>query len=88
MQGKEFLEFHPQSDPLCTVDFLSEQDRFFGRGQGRDEFNPALSLRKNTSGTSSPSCLSSSNDTTSEGLLISSQYAIAKGIITGPDQCP
>src|SRR6058998_647269 len=79
----------PHADVFCTVDFMKEPDRAFLQGRkvqttfiqhlpfARKHYRKFLPLM--------PLAVESI-DVSSYDLVISSSHAVAKGILTGPDQ--
>lgn len=86
---EEFLRLFPDADLFCVVDFLPEADRGFLQGRvpqtsfiqrlprAREKYRTYLPLM--------PLAIEQF-DLAGYDLVISSSYAVAKGVITGPDQ--
>jgi glycosyltransferase involved in cell wall biosynthesis len=86
---EEFLRLYPDADLFCVVEFLPEEDRAFLNGRevhtsfvqrlpwARKRYRSYLPLM--------PIAVEQF-DLSSYDLVISSSHAVAKGVITGPDQ--
>lgn len=85
----EFLRLFPQADLFCVVDFLPEDERGFLQGHRiRTSFIQRLPFasRKYRSYLPLMPIAVEQFDLTDYDLVISSTSAVAKGVITGPDQ--
>jgi glycosyltransferase involved in cell wall biosynthesis len=86
---KEILQLYPSADLYTTVDFLPEQQRGFLDGHRVfTSFIQKLPLvrKKYRSYLPLMPLAVESFDLSSYDLVISSSHAVAKGVITGPDQ--
>lgn len=86
---KEFLLLYPQADLFCVVDFLPEDERDFLRSH---RVTTSFIQKFPRAAKSYRSYLAAMPlaieqlDVTGYDLVISSSAAVAKGVITGPDQ--
>lgn len=85
----EFLDLYPQADLFCMVDFLPEEERGFLAGHRITtsfvQRLPGASKRYRSYLPLMPLAVEQL-DVTGYDLVISSSAAVAKGVITGPDQ--
>jgi glycosyltransferase involved in cell wall biosynthesis len=86
---KEFLDLYPQADLFCVVDFLPEHERGFLEGHRITtsfiQRCPGAAKRYRSYLPLMPVAIEQL-DVTRYDLVISSSAAVAKGVITGPDQ--
>lgn len=85
----QFLRLYPQADLFCMVDFLPEAERgFLGQHRITTSFIQRLPGAKNHYRSYLPMMPIAVEqlDVTGYDLVISSSAAVAKGVITGPDQ--
>jgi glycosyltransferase involved in cell wall biosynthesis len=86
---EEFLRLFPQADLFCVVDFMPPEDRgFLGGRQPATTFIqrlPGAAKRYRSYLPLMPVAIEQL-DVTGYDLVISSSYAVAKGVVTGPDQ--
>ena len=86
---EEFLDLYPQADLFCVVDFLPEEERGFLRGHRITtsfiQHLPGAAKRYRSYLPLMPLAIEQL-DVTGYDLVISSSAAVAKGVITGPDQ--
>lgn len=86
---EEFLRLYPQADLFCAVDFLPEHERGFLKGHRITtsfvQRLPGAAKHYRTYLPFMPVAIEQL-DVTSYDLVLSSSAAVAKGIITGPDQ--
>jgi glycosyltransferase involved in cell wall biosynthesis len=85
----EILQLLPQADLFSLVDFLSESDRAFLRGRRvRTSFLQRLPGARKFYRSYLPLMPLAVEhfDLAAYDLILSSSYAVAKGVITGPDQ--
>lgn len=83
------LEIYPQADVFCVVCFLAEEDMPLLRGKvPRTTFIQRLPFARRfyRSYLALMPIAIEQLDVTAYDLVISSSYAVAKGVITGPDQ--
>lgn len=86
---KEILDIYPESDLYSLVDFLSDDARqFFHSKHAKTSFIQKLpfSQKKYQQYLPLMPLAIEQLDVSSHELIISSSHAIAKGILTGPDQ--
>ena len=86
---KEMLECYPDADVFTLFDFLSDDDRArIGLGKTKTSFLQKLPFVKNQHRLFLPLMPMAIEqfDLSGYDLVISSSYAVAKGVITGPDQ--
>lgn len=86
---KEMLDCFPDADVFTLFDFLSDQDRArIGLGKTKTSFMQKLPFVKNHHRLFLPLMPMAIEqfDLSGYDLVISSSYAVAKGVITGPDQ--
>lgn len=86
---KELLDLYPEADLYAVVDFLSEADRArLGGRIARTTFIQRLPMARRRFRTYLPlmPLAIEQLDLSSYSLVISSSHAVAKGVITGPDQ--
>lgn len=86
---KEMLECFPDADVFTLFDFLSDQDRArIGLGKTKTSFMQKLPFVKTHHRMFLPLMPMAIEqfDLSGYDLVISSSYAVAKGVITGPDQ--
>lgn len=86
---EQMLNVFPQADLFCTVDFLDEQERSFLKGRKTNtSFIQKLPFAKKLYRhylIFAPLAIEQF-DLSEYDLIISSHHAVAKGVITGPDQ--
>lgn len=86
---EEFLKLYPQADLFCVVDFLPESERGFLAGHRITtsfiQKLPGAAKRYRSYLPLMPMAIEQL-DVTGYDLVLSSSAAIAKGVITGPDQ--
>lgn len=86
---EEFLDLYPQADLFCVVDFLPEDERAFLKGRRVTtsfiQRLPWASKRYRSYLPFMPLAIEQL-DVTGYDLVISASAAVAKGVITGPDQ--
>ncbi|RZT44855.1 glycosyltransferase involved in cell wall biosynthesis [Sphingomonas sp. BK036] len=86
---EEFLELYPQADLFCVVDFLPEDERAFLKGHRVTtsfiQRMPWAAKRYRSYLPFMPLAIEQL-DVTGYDLVISASAAVAKGVITGPDQ--
>ncbi|MBN2809143.1 MAG: glycosyltransferase family 4 protein [Deltaproteobacteria bacterium] len=86
---EEILKLFPQADLFCLLDFLPEKERaFIGRRPCRTSFLqklPGAAKHYRNYLALMPLAIEQF-DLSAYDLVISSSYAVAKGVITGPDQ--
>lgn len=86
---EEFLHLYPQADLFCVVDFLPEHERGFLEGHRITtsfiQRLPGAAKRYRSYLPLMPIAIEQL-DVTGYDLVISSSAAVAKGVITGPDQ--
>ncbi|UXT92214.1 glycosyltransferase family 4 protein [Agrobacterium pusense] len=83
------LEIYPQADLFCLVDFMSERDRgFLGGRPVNTSFIQKLPFARKKYRSYLPlmPLAIEQFDLSGYDLVISSSYAVAKGVITGPGQ--
>ena len=86
---EQILECYPQADLFCTVDFLPEEDRGFLNGRVvRTSFIQGLPFAQRHFRNYLPimPLAVEQHDLSAYDLVISNHHAVAKGVITGPDQ--
>jgi glycosyltransferase involved in cell wall biosynthesis len=86
---EEFLDLYPQADLFCVVDFLPEGDRGFLKGRRvTTSFIQRLPFAAKHYRSYLPlmPLAIEQLDVTGYDLVISSSAAVAKGVVTGPDQ--
>lgn len=86
---EQVLECYPEADLFCTVDFLSGEEREFLKGRPvRTSFIQNLPFARKHFRNYLPlmPLAIEQHDLSSYDLVISSHHAVAKGVITGPDQ--
>ena len=86
---EQILECYPQTDLFCTVDFLPEEDRGFLNGRVvRTSFIQGLPFAQRHFRNYLPimPLAVEQHDLSAYDLVISNHHAVAKGVITGPDQ--
>lgn len=86
---KELLEIFPDADLFSTVCFLSEEERAFLRGRSvKTTFIQKMPRAKRNYRNYLPlmPLAIEQLDLTGYDVVISSSYAVAKGVLTGPDQ--
>lgn len=86
---KELLEIFPDADLFSTVCFLSEEERAFLRGRSvKTTFIQKMPRAKQNYRSYLPlmPLAIEQLDLTGYDVVISSSYAVAKGVLTGPDQ--
>ena len=86
---EEILKLYPDADLFSTVDYLEPQDRkFIMNKKVHTTFIQKLPFSKTKYRTYLPfmPLAIEQLDLSSYDLIISSSYAVAKGVITGPDQ--
>jgi glycosyltransferase involved in cell wall biosynthesis len=86
---EEILHVFPQADLFAVVDFLGEEDRFFVQHKPvRTTFIQNLPRARKNYRTYLPlmPLAIEQHDLSDYDLVISSSHAVAKGVITGPDQ--
>lgn len=86
---EEFLTLFPQADLFCVVDFLQEQERGFLEGHRiTTSFVQRLPWARNHYRFYLPlmPIAIEQLDVTGYDLVISTSSAVAKGVVTGPDQ--
>lgn len=86
---KEFVDLYPQSELYAIVDYLSESDRFFFQGKkAKTSFIQKLPSSKYKYQKYLPfmPLAIEQLDVSAHDLIISSSHAVAKGVLTGPDQ--
>lgn len=86
---QEMLQCYPAADVFCLFDFLTPQDRAkIGLGETKQSFLQKLPFVKKAHRAFLPLMPMAIEqlDLSSYDLIISSSYAVAKGILTGPDQ--
>ena len=85
----EILKLFPEADLFCLIDFLPEKGRgFIGHRATRTSFIQNLPFAKERYRLYLPlmPLAIEQFDLSSYDLIISCNYAVAKGVITGPDQ--
>lgn len=86
---EEFLELYPQADLFCLVDFLPKDERAFLKGHRVTtsfiQRMPWAAKRYRSYLPFMPLAIEQL-DVTGYDLVISASAAVAKGVITGPDQ--
>lgn len=86
---KEFLDLYPESDLFCVVDFLPEHERgFLGSHRITTSFIQRLPGARKHYRSYLPlmPIAIEQLDVTGYDLVISTSSAVAKGVVTGPDQ--
>ncbi|EPH3084665.1 TPA: glycosyltransferase family 4 protein [Klebsiella pneumoniae] len=86
---KEIIDIYPNSDLYSVVDFLSEQSRsYFHEKKASTTFIQKLPRAKKAYQKYLPlmPLAIEQLDVSSHDVIISSSHAVAKGILTGPDQ--
>ena len=86
---EQILECYPQADLFCTVDFLPEEDRGFLKGRLiQTSFIQTLPFAQRHFRNYLPlmPLAVEQHDLSAYDLVISNHHAVAKGVITGPDQ--
>lgn len=86
---KEIIDIYPNSDLYSVVDFLSEQSRIYFHGKkASTTFIQKLPRAKKAYQKYLPlmPLAIEQLDVSSHDVIISSSHAVAKGILTGPDQ--
>ena len=86
---EQILECYPQADIFCTVDFLPKEDRGFLKGRGiQTSFIQTLPFARKHFRNYLPimPLAVEQHDLSAYDLVISNHHAVAKGVITGPDQ--
>lgn len=86
---QEMLHCFPDADVFCLFDFLSPEDRAkIGLKSTRQSFLQKLPMMKKAHRAFLPfmPLAIEQLDLSAYDLIISSSYAVAKGVITGPDQ--
>lgn len=86
---EEILKLYPDADLFSTIDYLEEKDRkFIMNKEVKTTFIQKLPFSKSKYRTYLPfmPLAIEQLDLSSYDLIISSSYAVAKGVITGPDQ--
>lgn len=86
---EEILKIYPQADIYCLVDFLEEKDREFLKNRKiKTSFIQKLPKAKEKYRSYLPlmPLAIEQLDVSDYDLIISSSHAVAKGIMTGPDQ--
>lgn len=86
---EEFLDMYPQADLFCLVDFMPESERGFLKGRRvTTSFIQKLPFAAGHYRSYLPlmPIAIEQLDVTAYDLVISSSAAVAKGVITGPDQ--
>ena len=86
---REIIRCYPQADVFCLFDTLSDKDReFIGIGQTKTSFlqrAPFIKTKHRLYLPLMPLAIEQF-DLSAYDLVISSSYAVARGVITGPDQ--
>ena len=86
---EQILECYPQADIFCTVDFLPKEDRGFLKGRViQTSFIQTLPFARKHFRNYLPimPLAVEQHDLSAYDLVISNHHAVAKGVITGPDQ--
>lgn len=86
---KEIIDIYPNSDLYSVVDFLSEQSRSYFHGKkASTTFIQKLPRAKKAYQKYLPfmPLAIEQLDVSSHDVIISSSHAVAKGVLTGPDQ--
>jgi len=86
---EQILNIYPEADVYCIVDFLSEKDRAFLAGRKpRTSFIQRLPKARTNYRMYLPlmPLAIEQLDVTGYDLVLSSSHAVAKGILTGPEQ--
>ncbi|WP_314762851.1 glycosyltransferase family 4 protein [uncultured Selenomonas sp.] len=86
---EQFLNIWPQADIFCLVDFLPDQQRAFLKNkQAKTSFLQYFPGAKNRYRSFLPfmPLAIEQLDVTQYDLVLSSSHAVAKGVLTGPDQ--
>jgi glycosyltransferase involved in cell wall biosynthesis len=86
---EQMLEALPHADIFATVDFLPEKERSFLKGKAvRTTFIQKLPLARTKYRSYLPitPLAIEQHDLSGYDLIISSNHAVAKGVLTGPDQ--
>jgi glycosyltransferase involved in cell wall biosynthesis len=86
---EQLLLLYPQADMFCTVDFLPPEDRDFLRGRKpRTSFIQRLPLARRLYRQYVPLAplAIEQHDLSGYDIVISSSHAVAKGVLTGPNQ--
>ncbi len=86
----EILKLFPEADLFAVVDFMSDEDRArFMQKRAHTTFVQRLPFAKTRYRSYLPlmPLAIEQLDLSSYGLVISSNHAVAKGVLTGPDQC-
>ncbi len=86
---KEFIELYPSSELYALVEYLSDEDRIFFQGKkATTSFVQNLPFAKKKYQKYLPFMPFAVEqlDVTKHNVVISSSHAVAKGVLTGPDQ--
>ncbi|AKE75153.1 TPA: glycosyltransferase family 4 protein [Klebsiella pneumoniae] len=86
---KEFIELYPSSELYALVEYLSDEDRIFLQGKkATTSFVQNLPFAKNKYQKYLPFMPFAVEqlDVTKHDVVITSSHAVAKGVLTGPDQ--
>ncbi|HCT4454282.1 TPA: glycosyltransferase family 4 protein [Klebsiella aerogenes] len=86
---KEFIDLYPNADLYSVVDFLSDESRsFFYEKKAKTTFiqNLPFAKRKYQKYLPLMPLAIEQLDLSSHDLVLSSSHAVAKGVLTGPDQ--
>ncbi|HFZ8994091.1 TPA: glycosyltransferase family 4 protein [Citrobacter freundii] len=86
---KEFIDIYPESELYSVVDFLSDESRkYFHNKKAKTTFIQKLPAAKNKyqNYLSLMPLAIEQLDVSSHDIVLSSSHAVAKGVLTGPDQ--